>query len=93
MGKSVTYRITIHASEDITPGTYQFEIADKSDIDRNTWEAINVRVGGERAAAEPTDVPADRGCESAETGKSPGLGVIAVAAVLLLAYRFGSGRS
>ena len=93
MGKSVTYRITIHASEDITPGTYQFEIADKSDIDAHTWEAINVRVGGERAAAKPADVPADRGCESAETGKSPGLGVITVAAVLLLAYRFGSGRS
>ena len=91
MGKSVTYRITIHASEDIAPGTYQFEIADRSDIDRNTWETIDVRVGGERAVVEPADIPA-RGEESAETGKSPGLGAIAVASVLLLAYRLGSGR-
>ena len=92
MGKSVTYRITIRASEDITPGAYQFEIADRSDIDRNTWETINVRVGGERAVA-PADVPTDRGEESAKTGKSPAPGVLAVASVLLLAYRFGSGRS
>lgn len=93
MGKSVTYRITINASEDIAPGTYQFEIADRSDIDRNTWEMINVRVGGERAVAEPTDVPTDRGEKSAEKRNSPGLGVLAVASVLLLAYRLGSGRS
>ncbi len=92
MGKSVTYRITIRASEDIAPGTYQFEIADRSDIDRNTWETIDVHVGGERAVAEPADVPV-RGEENAETGNSPGLGVIAVASVLLLAYRLGSGRS
>ena len=93
MRKSVTYRITIHASEDIAPGTYQFEIADRSDIDRNTWETVDVRVGGERAVAKPTDVPADRGCESAEKRNSPGIGVLAVASVLLLAYRLGSGRS
>ena len=92
-GKSVTYLITINASEDIAPGAYQFEIADRSDIDRNTWETIDVRVGGERAVAKPTYIPTDRGEESAETGKSPGLGVIAVASVLLLAYRLGSGRS
>ncbi|MEA1965673.1 MAG: hypothetical protein U9N05_00095 [Euryarchaeota archaeon] len=88
MGKSVAYRITIRTSEDLTPGTYQFEIADRSDIDVHTWETIDVRVRGERAVAKPTD----RSEESAETGKSPGLGVIAVAAVLLLAYRLGSGR-
>jgi len=93
MGKSVTYHITISASEDIVPGTHQFEIADKSDIDRNTWVAINVRVGGKRAVAEPTDVPTDRGEKSAEKRNSPGLGVLAVASVLLLAYRLGSGRS
>jgi len=93
MGKSVTYRITIRASEDLAPGTYQFEIADRSDIDVHTWERIDVRVGGERAAAEPTDVPADRGEENAEAGNSSGLGVIAVASALLLAYRLGSGRS
>ena len=93
MGKSVTYRITIHANEDIAPGTYQFEIADRSDIDVHTWETINVRVGGERAAVKSTDVPTDQGCESAEKRNSPGLGVIAVASVLLLAYRLGSGRS
>ena len=93
MRKSVTYRITIRASEDIAQGTYQFEIADRSDIDVHTWETIDVRVGGERAAAEPTDVSADQGEESAEAGKSPGLGVLAIASVLLLAYRLGSGRS
>ncbi|MEA1870153.1 MAG: hypothetical protein U9N09_08455 [Euryarchaeota archaeon] len=93
MGKSVTYRITIRASEDIAPGTYQFEIADRSDIDVHTWEMIDMRVGGERAVSEPADVPEDRGCKSTETEKSPGLGVIAVASVLLLAYRLGSGRS
>ncbi len=87
MRKSVTYRLAIHASEDIAPGTYQFEIADRSDVDRNTWETINVRVGGKRAVADPTD----RGCESAKRN-SPGLGVIAVASVLLLAYRRGRGR-
>jgi len=91
LGKSVTYRITIHASEDIAPGTYQFEIADRSDIDGHTWETINVRVGGGRAVAEPTEAPA-RGEGGADAGKSPGLGVIAVASVLLLAYRLGSGR-
>ncbi len=89
MGKSVTYRITIHASEDITPGTHQFEIADRSDVDVHTWETIDVRVGGERSVAEPTD----RSEKSAETGESPGLGVLAVASVLLLACRLGSGRS
>ena len=93
MGKSVTYRITIHASEDIAPGAYQFEIADRSDVDVHTWKTINVRVGGERAAVEPTDVPADRSEEGAEAGKSPDLGVIAVASVLLLAYRLGSGKA
>jgi hypothetical protein len=92
MRKSVTYRITIRASGDLAPGTYQFEIADRSDVDVHTWETIDVRVGGERAVA-PADVPADQGCESAEAGKSPGLGVIVVASVLLLAYRLGSGRS
>jgi len=91
MGKSVTYRITIHASEDIAPGTYQFEITDRSDVDVHTWETIDVHVGGERVVA-PTDVPADRGEESAENRNSPGLGVIVVASVLLLAYRLGSGR-
>ena len=93
MGKSVTYRITIRASKDIAPGTYQFEIADRSDIDVHTWETIAVHVGGERVAAKPTDVPADRGCESTEAEKSPGLGVLAMASVLLLAYCLGSGRS
>ncbi len=92
IGKSVTYRITIRASEDIAPGAYQFEIADRSDIDVHTWERIDVRVGGERVVAS-TDVPADRSEESAENRNSPGLGVIAVAAVLLLAYRLSSGRS
>ena len=93
MGKSVTYRITIHASEDIAPGTYQFEIADRSDIDRNTWETIDVRVGGKRVAADLTDVPTGSGEESADAGESPGPGVLAVASVLLLAYRLGGGRS
>jgi len=92
MGKSVTYQITIRASEDIAPGTYHFEIADRSDADVQTWETIDVHVGGERVAAKPTDVPAYRDEEGTDTGKSPGLGVIAVASVLLLAYRLGSGR-
>jgi len=92
MGKSVTYQITIHVSEGIAPGTYQFEIADRSDIDVHTWETIDVRVGGKHGVAEPTGDSAGRGCESAEPWNSPGLGVIAVAAVLLLAYRLGSGR-
>ena len=92
MRKSVTYRITIRASKDIAPGTYQFEIADKSDIDRNTWETVDVRVGGERVAVESADVPRDGGEEGAKKN-SPGLGAIAVVSVLLLAYRLGSGRS
>ena len=91
MRKSVTYRITIYASEDVAPDTYQFEIADRSDVDVHTWEAINVRVGGARAAVESTDVPTDRDEGSAKRN-SPGIGAIAVASVLLLAYRLGSGR-
>jgi len=54
MGKSVTYQITIHVSEGIAPGTYQFEIADRSDIDVHTWETIDVRVGGKQGVAEPS---------------------------------------
>ena len=91
MGKSVTYQITIHASEDVAPGTYQFEIADRSDIDVHTWKTVDVRVGDERVAAEPTNVLA-RSEESAKRN-SPSLGVIVVAAVLLLVYRLSSGRS
>lgn len=87
MRKSVTYRITIRASKDIAPGTCQFEIADRSDIDAHTWETINVHVGGRSVVAEMTDVSQDRSEESAE--KSPGLGVTAVAPILLLAYRLG----
>jgi hypothetical protein len=90
--KSETYRITIHASENIAPGTYQFEIADRSDVDRNTWETIDVRVGDKRAAVGSTDVPTD-GSEDGAKRNSPGLGVIAVASLLLLAYRLDSGRS
>ncbi len=36
MGKSVTYHITIAASNDMEPGTCHFEIADRSDVDRHT---------------------------------------------------------
>ena len=92
MGKSVTYRITIRASEDLAPGTYQFEIADRSDIDVHTWETIDVHVGGKRAVVDPTYVPTGRSEENAEAGNSSGLGVIAVASALLLAYRLGSGK-
>ncbi len=88
MGKSVTYHITISASDDITLGTYQFEIADKSDVDQHTWETVSVRVKG-----ESTPTPAQNTLpEQTEAEKSPGFGIVAVVSALLLAYRSGRTR-
>ncbi len=84
MGKSVTYHITISASEDIVPGTHQFEIADKSHVDQHTWETISVRVKGN----VPTP-PADTTAGQTEAEKSPGFGVVAMMSALLLAYHSG----
>lgn len=84
MGKSVTYHITISASDDIAPGTHQFEIADKSRVDQHTWETISVRVKG----SVPTPL-ADAMPEQAAAEKSPGFGVSAMMFALLLAYRSG----
>jgi len=41
-GGSMAYPITIHASGDAPPGTYHFEIADQSRIDKRTWEPVDV---------------------------------------------------
>jgi len=46
-GGSTAYPITIHANKDAPSGTYQFEIADQSRIDRRTWELVDVYVVGE----------------------------------------------
>ena len=87
-GKSVTYHITISASDDIAPGTYQFEIADKSHVDQHTWETISVRVKG---GSVPT-LTADATSGQTEAEKSPGFGVVAMMFVLLLAYRVGRAQ-
>ncbi|MEA1906839.1 MAG: hypothetical protein U9N12_07810 [Euryarchaeota archaeon] len=84
MGKSVTYHITISASDDIVPGTHQFEIADKSNVDQHTWAPISVRVKG----SVPTP-PANATPGQTEAKKSPGFGVVAMVFALLLAYRSG----
>ena len=88
MGKSVTYHITISASDDIAPGTYQFEIADKSHVDQHTWETIDVRV---RGGSVPT-LAADAKSEQTEAEKSPGFGIVAMMSALLLAYRSGRAQ-
>ncbi len=50
-GGSMAYPITIHASRDAEPGTYHFEIADQSRIDKRTWEPVDVHVMGEGETA------------------------------------------
>ena len=88
MSKSATYHITISASDDITPGTHQFEIADKSHVDKYTWETISVRVKG---GSVPTPT-ADAMPKQTEAEKSPGFGVVAMMFALLLAYRSGRAQ-
>ena len=53
IGGSMVYPVTIHASEDADLGTYQFEIADHSIIDKYTWVPVDVHVigAGETAPA------------------------------------------
>jgi len=85
MGKSVTYHLTIAASRDMEPGTYHFEIADRSDVDQHTWETIEVRVGGRSRMAATTGVTPE-----ADAGRSPGFGVIAAVSALLLARHLRS---
>lgn len=87
MGKSVTYHLTIAASKDMEPGTYHFEIADRSDVDQHTWATIEVRVGGRSSMAATTGVTPDA---DADAGRSPGFGVIAVVSALLLACHLRS---
>ena len=50
-GASMAYPIMIHASRDVQPGTYRFEIADQSKIDKRTWESVDVHVMGEGETA------------------------------------------
>lgn len=88
MGKSVTYHITIATSRDMEPGTYHFEIADRSNVDRHTWATIEVRVGG-RSIVATTGVTPDADAD-ADAGRSPGFGVIAVVSALLLACHLRS---
>ncbi|HIE32372.1 MAG TPA: hypothetical protein EYP67_08385 [Methanosarcinales archaeon] len=88
MGKSVTYHITIRADDDIAPGIYQFEIADKSGVDQHTWEAVSVRVKGEGVSIPPSNA----GSEETEAEKSSGFGIVALVSALLLAYRYGCSR-
>ncbi|MEA1869022.1 MAG: PEGA domain-containing protein [Euryarchaeota archaeon] len=79
-GGSMAYPITIHASEDVQPGTYHLEIADQSIIDKRTWEPVDVHVMGEGETA-PTRIEDMEGEEKeiAEIVKSsPELGFIRV---------------
>ena len=80
-GGSMVYPITIHASEDVHPGTHHFEIADQSKIDKRTWEPVNVQVMGEGKTA-PARIEEAEGVEMGEeegiAKSSPELGFIRV---------------
>ena len=84
-GGSMAYPITIHASRNAEPGTYHFEIADQSRIDKRTWVPVDVHVMREGETAPARIEEAEDGAE--EEGKekiaeivksSPGLGFIRV---------------
>ncbi|GEM_PF-1988219 len=78
-GGSMVYPITIHTSRDAPPGTYHFEIADQSRIDKRTWEPVDVHVmgGGDTAPARIEEVEEEE--KIAEIVKSsPGFGFIRV---------------
>ncbi|NOQ33036.1 MAG: PEGA domain-containing protein [Methanosarcinales archaeon] len=80
-GRSMAYPITIHANRDAEPGTYHFEIADQSRIDRRTWEPVDVHVmgEGETAPARIEEAEVEEKEEIAEIVKSsPELGFIRV---------------
>ncbi len=80
-GGSMAYPIMIHASGDVQPGTYHFEIADQSRIDKRTWESVNVQVlrGGETAPARiEVAEGVERGEEEEIAKSSPELGFIRV---------------
>lgn len=44
--KSKSYHVVLESNDSIKSGTYQFEIADNSDIDTRTWEPITLIVYG-----------------------------------------------
>ena len=80
-GGSMVYPITIHASEDVHPGTHHFEIADQSKIDKRTWEPVNVQVlrEGETAPARIEEAEGvEMGEEEGIAKSSPELGFIRV---------------
>ena len=88
-GRSMAYPITIHVSGDAPPGTYHFEIADHSRIDKRTWVSVDVHVMGdgetlpariERVEEEAEDEEGEKGSNKiAEIVKSSsGLGLIRV---------------
>ena len=78
-GGSMAYPITIHASGDAPPGTYHFEIADQSRIDKRTWVPVEVYMlrEGETLPARIEEVEEEE--KIAEIVKSsPGFGFIRV---------------
>jgi len=81
-GGSMAYPITIHASRDAPPGTYHFEIADQSRIDKRTWEQVDVHVLREGETAPARIEAAEEEEEEEEIAEivksSPELGFIRV---------------
>lgn len=78
-GGSMAYPITIHASRAAEPGTYHFEIADQSRIDKRTWEPVDVHVMREGETAPARIEEAEEEEKIAEIVKSsPDLGFIRV---------------
>ncbi len=79
--KSKSYHVALESNEGIKSGTYQFEIADNSDIDTRTWESITLIVHGinDVAVAEP------RVAEGADTDEmqTPAFTLIQLLAILL----------
>jgi len=76
-GGSMAYPITIHASGDAQPGTYHFEIADQSRIDKRTWEPVDVHVMREGETA-PARIEAAEEKIAEIVKSSPELGFIRV---------------
>ena len=76
----MAYPITIHANRAAEPGTYHFEIADQSRIDKRTWEPVDVHVmrEGETASAQIEEVEEEKKKIAEIVESSPKLGFIRV---------------
>lgn len=77
--KSKSYHVVLESNESIKSGTYQFEMADNSDIDVRTWESITLVVYGINDAV----VSESRMVEGEDEKQTPAFTLIQLLAVLL----------